>query len=88
MRSGQLLAGNKNADGTRLARRSFDQATRFEGEHHVVDGRGSDLEEIPHVGFSGGPAMKKRVHLDEGEVLPLKCRELVRVLQPRLPKWR
>jgi transposase len=50
---------------------SFDEAGALEGEHHLVDGRGGDLEMSPHIGFGGGPSEDAAVGVYEGQVLAL-----------------
>ena len=84
LESRQLFLGNEDPNGARFARNPFDEAARLESEHHVVNGRRRNLKEPLHVSFSRRSAMKKRVHLDESQVLPLKRGELVFVLQPLL----
>lgn len=52
-----------------------DEAGFFQGHHHLVDGRSSDLEMATHIGFGRGPFEDPAIGIDEGQVLALGLRK-------------
>jgi hypothetical protein len=61
----------RNFDAAGDAGGAFDEASAFEGEHHVVDARRGYLEVPLHIGFGGRAAEDTTVGVVEGQVLTL-----------------
>ena len=55
--------------------RPRDEAGFFQGQHHLVDGGGGDLEMATHIGFGRGPFEDPAVGVNEGQVLALGLRK-------------
>lgn len=67
----EVLWRDDQFDAAGDARLSADQALAFEGDHHVVDARRSDLEMSLHIGFGRWASVDLGIGPDEGEVLAL-----------------
>ena len=59
----------------RRPRLAANEASAFEGQNHLMDGRRGDAETALDVGFGGRPEVDARVGVDEGEILALGRRE-------------
>ena len=59
------------ADASSAAWRSADETLAFEGEHHLMNGRGRDCEEALHVGLGGRSSHDERISVNERQVLTL-----------------
>ena len=67
----QALRRDEEFNTSGDVRRSGDEAEAFEGQHHLMDGRGADGEEALHVRFGGRAAHHHRIGMDEGQILAL-----------------
>ncbi|MDB5396178.1 MAG: hypothetical protein JWM91_3684 [Rhodospirillales bacterium] len=61
-----MLWGDHQLDAAGDAWLALDEAVAFEGEHHLMDGRGGDLEMSLHIGFGWGPSEDAAIGVYEG----------------------
>lgn len=75
LQDGYVLGRDEDLDAARDAGLASDEASAFEGEDHLVDGRRGHAEMSLDVGLGGRAAVHARVGIDKGQILALLGRE-------------
>ena len=71
----KTFSREQEPDGSSLPGNPLNEAIRFQGEDHLVNGWWTHAKVSLHVGFGGRTAVDPAVVMNEREILPLFMRE-------------